>query len=99
MDAICYTSKIVLGAKEDNFANVVVLISRTYTLTILSQLFSKDYRYKRDELFKRLKVTTFAQLVSAFLIMGEQDTYIIYDWRVESRIEFSFVFEIYNCIF
>lgn len=24
----------------------------------------EDYRYKKDELFKRLKVTTFAQLVS-----------------------------------
>lgn len=26
-----------------------------------------DYRYKKDELFKRLKVTTFAQLVSLLI--------------------------------
>lgn len=28
-----------------------------------------DYRYKKGELFKRLKVTTFAQLVSALLFI------------------------------
>lgn len=27
-------------------------------------IFFPDYRYRKDELFKRLKVTTFAQLVS-----------------------------------
>lgn len=27
-------------------------------------LFFSDYRYRKDEIFKRLKVTTFAQLVS-----------------------------------
>lgn len=31
---------------------------------LLLYIFFPDYRYKKDELFKRLKVTTFAQLVS-----------------------------------
>ncbi|XP_067861288.1 centrosomal protein of 41 kDa [Heptranchias perlo] len=33
----------------------------------------KNYRYKRDELFKRLKVTTFAQLVLQVASVNEQD--------------------------
>lgn len=33
----------------------------------------KNYRYKRDELFKRLKVTTFAQLVLQVACVNEQD--------------------------
>jgi hypothetical protein len=31
-----------------------------------------DYRYKKDELFKRLKVTTFAQLVSVMVFLLER---------------------------
>ncbi|XP_078275663.1 centrosomal protein of 41 kDa isoform X2 [Rhinoraja longicauda] len=33
----------------------------------------KNYRYKRDELFKRLKVTTFAQLVLQVACVNDQD--------------------------
>ena len=35
----------------------------TYTVWDL-MFFLTDYRYRKDEIFKRLKVTTFAQLVS-----------------------------------
>ena len=33
-----------------------------------------DYRYRKDEIFKRLKVTTFAQLVKCCFIVTVIDT-------------------------
>ena len=32
--------------------------------------FHTDYRYRKDEIFKRLKATTFAQLVSQYNVMN-----------------------------
>ena len=43
--------------------------------------FHTDYRYRKDEIFKRLKATTFAQLVSQYNVMGVRmySTFIIRD--------------------
>lgn len=45
-------------------------------IKILLKVFSSssDYRYKKDELFKRIKVPTFAQLVSEH----SSDLHIVY---------------------
>ncbi|XP_059843043.1 centrosomal protein of 41 kDa isoform X2 [Hypanus sabinus] len=47
---------------------------------------TQDYRYKRDELFKRLKVTTFAQLVLQVASVNEQDNGVFEDLQQEEDL-------------
>ncbi|XP_059843047.1 centrosomal protein of 41 kDa isoform X4 [Hypanus sabinus] len=46
----------------------------------------RNYRYKRDELFKRLKVTTFAQLVLQVASVNEQDNGVFEDLQQEEDL-------------
>nr|XP_020857986.1 centrosomal protein of 41 kDa isoform X2 [Phascolarctos cinereus] len=63
-----------LNSRGYEFHDVTSCLQQNYLLPKSSKTstFLLDYRYKKDELFKRLKVTTFAQLVIQVASLSDQ---------------------------